>query len=74
MPYVNVTETGLRLKTLIKSNGMKVKDLQTVFGFANPQAIYNWMSGKTMPSVDNLVVLSAVLNTKLDDLIVVEHM
>lgn len=73
MPYVNVSETGLKLKTLLKSKGMKVKDLQDVFGFANPQAIYNWMSGKTMPSVDNLVVLSVVLDTKLDDLLVIDN-
>lgn len=73
MPYVNVSETGLKLKSLLKAKGMKVKDLQNVFGFANPQAIYNWMSGKTMPSVDNLVVLSVVLDTKLDELLVVDN-
>lgn len=74
MPYVNVEETGLKLKDLMKSKGMKVKDLQMVFGFANPQAIYNWLSGKSLPTVDNLLVLSVVLDITMNDLLVVDYL
>lgn len=72
MPYVNLEKTGLNLKSLMKSKNLTVKDLQNVFGFANPQAIYNWLSGKTLPIVDNLLVLSFVFDTTLDDLVVTD--
>lgn len=72
MPYVNLEKTGLNLKSLMKSKNLTVKDLQKVFGFANPQAIYNWLSGKTLPTVDNLLVLSFVFDTTLDDLVVTD--
>lgn len=72
MPYVNLEKTGLNLKSLMKSKNLTVKDLQKVFGFTNPQAIYNWLSGKTLPTVDNLLVLSFVFDTTLDDLVVTD--
>lgn len=72
MPYVNLEKTGLNLKALMKSKNLTVKDLQKVFGFANPQAIYNWLSGKTLPTVDNLLVLSFVFDTTIDDLVVTD--
>ena len=72
MPYVNLEKTGLNLKALMKSKNLTVKDLQKVFGFANPQAIYNWLSGKTLPTVDNLLVLSFVFDTTIDDFVVTD--
>ena len=38
-----------------------------IFGFATPQAIYKWQQGAALPSIDNLVVLAAVLQVSLDD-------
>ena len=51
---------------------MSVRDLQDVFGFATPQAIYKWQHGTAMPTLDNLVVLAAVLGVAMDDIIVTE--
>ena len=72
MPYVNLEATGKHLKSLMKAKNLTVKDLQKTFGFANPQSIYNWLSGKSLPTVDNLLVLSFVLGTSLDDLVVTD--
>ena len=49
-----------------------VKDMQAVFGFATPQAIYKWIHGTAMPSIDNLVILAAVLGVTMDEIIVVD--
>ena len=49
-----------------------VKDLQMIFGFTTPQAIYKWQSGASMPTIDNLIVLSAILNVKVEDIVVVK--
>ena len=49
-----------------------MKDLQDIFGFATPQAIYKWQKGAAMPTIDNLVVLAMVFHVKMDDIIVVD--
>ena len=67
---VDVVATGNNISVLRKSLGMTVKDLQEVFGFASPQAIYKWQSGQTLPTIDNLVVLSDTFNVKIDDIVV----
>ncbi len=51
---------------------MSVRDLQDVFGFATPQAIYKWQQGVALPTIDNLVVLAAVLQVRLDDILVTD--
>jgi transcriptional regulator with XRE-family HTH domain len=55
-----------------KAAGMSVKELQDVFGFATPQAIYKWQHGTALPTIDNLVVLSAVFQTRIDDILVTD--
>ncbi|MBR2894502.1 MAG: helix-turn-helix transcriptional regulator, partial [Oscillospiraceae bacterium] len=55
---------------LRRERGLSVKDIQTFFGFEEPQAIYKWQRGKSLPSVDNLYALSALLDVSMDDIIV----
>ncbi|MCI8418796.1 MAG: helix-turn-helix transcriptional regulator [Lachnospiraceae bacterium] len=57
---------------LRKQAGLSVKDLQDIFGFATPQAIYKWQQGAALPTIDNLVVLAAVLQVRLDDILVID--
>ena len=49
---------------------MTVKELQEVFGFATPQAIYKWQQGKSLPSVDNLYALGALFEVPMEDILV----
>lgn len=72
VPVIDLTATGRNIKRLRQSAGISVRDLQMVLGFTNPQAIYKWQNGDCMPSIDNLVILAAVLGVKIDDLIVVD--
>ncbi len=64
--------TGKRIKELLKQNGYSVKQIQEVMGFENPQAVYKWLSGKSLPNVDNLLILSRVLHTSIEDILVVD--
>ena len=57
---------------MMKAAGMTVKDLQEIFGFATPQAIYKWKNGTAMPTIDNLVILAVTLGCKIDDLLIVD--
>ena len=65
-------ETGNQIKKLIKEKGYTVKDVQGAMGFENPQAIYKWMAGRTLPSLDNLIILSRMLHTKMEDILVID--
>lgn len=65
--------TGKNIERLRKNAGISVRDLQDVFGFGTPQAIYKWQHGTAMPTIDNLVVLADVLQVRIDDILVVER-
>ena len=71
-PTINLVATGQNIVRLRKAAGLSVKDLQDIFGFATPQAIYKWQKGTAMPTIDNLVVLAMVFRVKMDDIIVVD--
>ncbi|MBQ6384536.1 MAG: helix-turn-helix transcriptional regulator [Clostridia bacterium] len=70
LPSIDLTATGIRITQLRQENGLTVRDLQDIFGFNTPQAIYRWQRGLTLPTLDNLVVLAAVFGTTLDSIIV----
>lgn len=72
VPVINLVATGKNIVRLRKSAGISVRDLQDVMGFTNPQAIYKWQNGDSLPSVDNLVILAAVLGVTVDDILVLE--
>ena len=71
-PTVNLKETGFNIRTLMDKNDLKVKDIQNALGFSTPQAVYKWLHGKNLPTVDNLVILSSVLGTTIDEIIVID--
>lgn len=66
-------ETGENIRRLLKSNGYTVKDIQEVMGFENPQAVYKWLSGKSLPSLENLLILSKLLNISIENILVIDE-
>ena len=71
LPVIDMIRTGQNIGRLRKQAGLTVRDLQDVFGFATPQAIYKWQQGAALPTLDNLVVLAAVLQVRMDDILVI---
>ena len=72
IPTIDMVETGKRITDLRIDAGMTVKDLQDIFGFATPNAIYKWQHGTALPTLDNLVILAAVFDVVIDDIVVVD--
>lgn len=72
IPAINMIRTGQNIADLRQRAGMSVRDLQAVFGFATPQAIYKWQHGAAMPTIDNLVVLAALFQVRIDDIIIMD--
>ena len=69
-PVIDMTATGINIVRMRQNAGLTVKDLQDIFGFSTPQAIYKWQRETAMPTVDNLVVLAAVFGVTIDDILV----
>lgn len=72
IPIIDMVKTGQNITRLRQQAGLSVKELQDIFGFATPQAIYKWQQGATIPTVDNLVVLASVFHVHVDDILVLE--
>ena len=72
MPTIDMGATGRNIVRLREAAGMTVRDIQDIFGFATPQAVYKWQHGTAMPTIDNLVVLAAVFEVTVDQILVVD--
>lgn len=70
IPTIDMVKTGENIQNLRAQAGLTVKDLQDIFGFSTPQAIYKWQHGVAMPTIDNLIVLAAVFQVRMDDILV----
>ncbi len=70
IPVINMTATGNNIMRLRIKSGMTVKELQDIFGFSTPQAIYKWQRGTAMPTLDNMVILAAVFGVSIDEILV----
>ena len=72
VPAVNLKKTGDNIRRMRKVVGISVRELQVSFGFTNPQSIYSWLNGHSLPTIDNLIILAAVLGTTIDEIIAVD--
>lgn len=73
IPTINMIKTGEKITELRKKSGLSVRQLQEIFGFATPQAIYKWQQGVTLPAIDNLVVLATLFNVRVEDILVTDE-
>lgn len=69
-PVIDLPATGENIVRLRKERGLSVKDLQQFFGFEEPRAIYKWQRGETLPTVDNLFALGALLGVPMEQILV----
>ena len=71
-PTIDLVAPGKNIIKLREESGLSVRDLQNIFGFATPQAIYKWQHGTALPTIDNLIVLSAVFKVSMEEIIIVQ--
>lgn len=69
---INLKKTGENINKLRKDKNLSMSDLQNMIGLATLNAVYNWTSGKRLPSIDNLVVLADIFGCHIDDIIVID--
>ena len=69
-PVIDLVATGQNIQRLRQERGLTVRDMQAYFGFEEPQAIYKWQRGKSLPTVDNLYALVALLDVPMEEILV----
>lgn len=70
-PVIDTKATGANIKRLREYAGLSVKEMQHLFDFESPQAVYKWQWGETLPTVDEFVVLAKMFDTPIEKIIVV---
>ena len=71
LPFIDMKATGKRIDDLRIERGLAKMDVQHHLGFNTPQAIYKWINGHGLPSIDNLVILADLFECRIDDILVV---
>jgi DNA-binding XRE family transcriptional regulator len=69
-PIIDTEATASNIKTHRIKAGFTVKQIQTIFNFNSPQAIYSWENGSYLPTIDNLIVIASIFGVKVDDILV----
>ncbi len=68
---VDMQATGYKIKELRKQKQIKVAELAEIL-HSSENTIFKWQRGECLPTIDNLIVLSTVFETPMDDIIQVE--
>ena len=69
-PVIDLPGTGRNIQRLRQKAGVTVRELQAYFGFEYPQAIYKWQKGKSLPSIENLLILSVWWGISINEILV----
>lgn len=67
---IDMQRTGEQLKILLESAGYTPRMIKEYLHLSCVQPIYRWYKGMILPSVDNLLMLSELLNIHMEDFIV----
>ena len=61
--------TGHRLYRLIEESKMTYAEIAEYLGLQSPRIIYEWISGKKLPSTENLYNLADLFQVRMEDIL-----
>ncbi len=67
---IDTKATGANLRKLCKEHSISVAQIQQRLNIGAFQSVYNWFSGKTLPSLENFYELSKMLYTPMNQIII----
>ena len=68
-PIIDVVATGENIRRMRKASGVTVAKIQSFLSLESPRSIYKWQQGTALPTVENLLGLSLLLNVSMNDII-----
>jgi len=69
-PVIDMEATGDTIRRLRIERGVSVKELSQFLGLSDVRAVYKWQRGETLPSIDNLLALSILLEVPIDQILI----
>ncbi|WP_024858854.1 helix-turn-helix domain-containing protein [Ruminococcus albus] len=72
MPVIDVKATGANIKAIMKMKGFKIADVQARCGFNTPQAIFKWLRGDTVPTIDNMIIIADMFGVTIDQIVIIK--
>lgn len=70
LPRIDMAATGRNIDRLRRAAGFSVRELQSALALSSPQAVYKWLRGEALPSLDNLLALSRLLGAAMEEILV----
>lgn len=71
---IDLKATGEKIATLMGETGTSKQDIVEAVGLTTTNAIYKWVNGMSLPTIDHLVILADVLGVSFDELLVCREM
>jgi transcriptional regulator with XRE-family HTH domain len=72
MPVIDVKATGANIKAIMKMKGFKIADVQARCGFNTPQAIFKWLRGDAVPTIDNMIIIADMFGVTIDQIVIIK--
>jgi transcriptional regulator with XRE-family HTH domain len=69
---LNKEKTGLVIRSLMDKHKINYEDLADQIGLNSPRVIFEWINGKKMPKMDNVIKLKFIFNVTIEELLVIE--
>ena len=69
-PSIDMIATGARIENLMRANNLSARQVADFMGFKAPQAVYKWLRGDSLPTLDNMCALSVLLHTNMESILV----
>ena len=71
-PIIDVAATAANIKACRICAGHSVREIQNIFNFSSPEAIYAWEKGKYLPTIDNMIVIASVYGVTIDQIVITD--
>ena len=72
-PVIDMQATGRRIEQLRKEAGYTVRDVQEELELTSAQAVYKWQYGQSLPTIENMIMLSRMFHTDIEGLLSFEY-
>lgn len=72
-PMINLELSGRKIKETIKERGYTTKEIMEYMGFRHSKSVYAWYRGAALPTLENMMALSVLLEVPVNELLVMEH-
>lgn len=70
MPTIDMAATGRNIRDRRMKAGMTVADVTNACG-VSAAAVCKWQNGRSVPTIDNMIILAAIWNCRIDDIVAV---